>query len=197
MSVRLDDGRVIGIQVTEIDPHREHGTARAQEKTIAKAAPAKPYLMWGQNDPLVVIDALTSSIERKVAIAARHSFERCNEVWLLVCAGVPERGAVVSTFVMTPWLSAEDMNSATDSLLRGSKYSRCFLPSILGVDQTFYHWDRNSRWAKRVRLEDIRDVPREAYVNGLIKAAEAGHWQEVERLCDEECRKVLSEFQQG
>jgi hypothetical protein len=197
VAVRLDDGRAIGIQVTEIDPYRKPGTARAQEKTIAKSAPAKPYFMWGQSGPRVVIDALTSSIKRKVAIAARHSFKQCDEVWLLVCAGVPEHGAVVSTFVMTPWLSAEDMNSATDSLLHGSKYSQCFLLSILGAEQAFYHWGRDARWVKRVQLEDIHDVPRTAYVKELTKAAEAGNWQEVDRLCDEECRKVFSEFRQG
>jgi hypothetical protein len=53
------------------------------------------------------------------------------------------------------------------------------------------------RWEKRVRMEDIRHVPREAYGNSLVKAAEAGNWQEVDLLCDEECQKVLAEMRQS
>jgi hypothetical protein len=51
-----------------------------------------------------------------------------------------------------------------------------------------------SRWQKRVKLDDIRDVPRAAYVDSLMKAAEAGDGREVDRLCDEECRQVLAEM---
>jgi len=109
--------------------------------------------MWGQNNPSVALDAIADRVKRKVEIATRHSFDRLDEVWLLVCAGVPEHGAVVSTFVMTPWLSAEDLNSATDTLLHGSKYKHCFLLPILGAEQAFYRWERNLRWEKSVKLE--------------------------------------------
>src|SRR5262249_53781412 len=102
VALRLVDGRRIGIQVTEIDPWAVPGSSRAQEKAIAKMAPAKPYGMWGQNDPSVVLDAIAKIIKRKVEIAAGHSFDGFDEVWLLICAGVPEYGATVSTFVMTP-----------------------------------------------------------------------------------------------
>jgi hypothetical protein len=197
VAVQLEDGRTIGIQVTEIDPYPERGKARAEEKTIAKAAPDKPYGMLGQNDPSVALDAIADRVKRKVEIATRHLFDGLDEVWLLICAGVPEHGAVVSTFVMSPWLSADDLNSATDNLLHPSKYSRCFLLPILGAEQAFYRWERNLRWKKSVKLEDIRDVPREAYVNGLMEAAGTGSWEEVDRLCDEECRKVLTEMRQG
>jgi hypothetical protein len=115
---------------------------------------------------------------------------------LLLCGGIPEHGAAGSTFVMTPWLLAEDLNSATDSILRGSKYDRCFILPILRVEQAFYLWSKSSRWEKRVKLDDIRDVPRAAYVNGLMKASEAGNWQEVDRSCDEECRDALAEIRQ-
>lgn len=197
VAVRLADDRVIGVQVTEIDPYVIPGSSRAQEKRVAQSAPARPYDMWGQNNPSVVLNAITRTVTRKVEIVTKHSFDGYDEVWLLICAGVPEHGAVVSTFVMTPWLSAEDLNSATDNVLQGSKYSRCFLLPILGAEQAFYPWDRDSRWRKHVQLEDIRHVPREAYVNSLMKAAESGNWQEVDRLCDEECRKVLSETRQS
>jgi hypothetical protein len=197
VAVRIADGRIVGVQVTEVDPYALPGSARAQEKAVAQTAPGKPYGMWGQNDPAVVLYAIARAITRKVGIAAKHSFDGYNEVWLLLCAGIPEHGAAVSTFVMTPWLSAEDLNSATDSLLQGSRYDRCFLLPILGAEQAFYPWSKSSRWEKRVKLDDIRDVPRAAYVDSLMKAAEAGDWREVDRLCDEECREVLTEMRQN
>jgi hypothetical protein len=75
-------------------------------------------------------------------------------------------------------------------------YDRCFLLPILGAEQAFYPWDRASRWEKRVQLEDIRDAPREAYVDNLMKAAKSGNWQQVDGLSGEECRKVLTEMRQ-
>ena len=95
---------------------------------------------------------------------------------------------------MTPWLPAEDLNSATDGLLQRSKYDRCFLLPILGAEQAFYPWSKPSRWQKRVKLDHIRDVPRSAYVDSLMKPAEAGDWREVDRLGHEECRQVLAEM---
>ncbi len=183
--------------MTEIDPFTAPGSARAQEKAIAKTAPAKPYGMWAQNDPSVVPCAIARTIERKVKIAARHLFNGIDEIWLLVCAGAPEHGAVVSTFVMTPWLAAEDLNAATDDLLSSSKYDRCFLLPILGAEQAFYQREKGRPRSKSVKLEDICDVPREAYVTGLMSSAQAGNWEEVDRLHDQECRKVLAEMRQA
>lgn len=197
VAVSFADLRIIGVQVTEVDPYAMPGSARGHEKAVAKTAPGKPYFMWGQNDPLVVLDAIAGAITRKVEIAAKHSIDGYDEVWLLLCGGIPEHGAVVSTSVMTSWLSDEDLNSATDSLLRESRYDQCFLLPILGAEQAFYPWNRASRWEKCVRLEDISHVPREAYVDSLMKAADAGNWQEVDRLCDEECRDVLAEMRQS
>ncbi|HXY89643.1 MAG TPA: hypothetical protein VEH75_03375 [Xanthobacteraceae bacterium] len=197
VAVYLADGRIIGVQVTEFDPYKEAGKARALEKTIAKVDPHKPYCMNRQNDPAVVLDALANSIKRKVDIASQHSFEQFDEAWLLVCAGILEHGAIASTSIMTPWLWVDHMNSATDDLLHGSKFSRCFLLPLLGVEQAFYQWDRKICWKKLVKLEDIRSVPREAYINSLLEAADAGDWQEVDRLCDEECKMVLFEMRQN
>ncbi len=123
---RLVDDRNIGVQVTEVDPYAVPGLARAQEKAITKTAPAGPYFVWRKNDPSVVLNAIARTIKRKVEIAAKHSFAGFDEVWLLVSPGVPELGAVISTSVPTSWLSAADLNSTTDDLVRGSKYSRCF-----------------------------------------------------------------------
>lgn len=192
--VHAGGGRVIGVQVTEADPHSEAGKARAQEKRAAGKDGGKVYGGWAQNDPQVVLDSLLRSISRKVAIAGRHSFASVSEVWLLISGGIPEHGAAISTFVMTPWVSAADMDRATHSVLQQSKYDRCFFLPVLGAEQAFYRWARDCGWEKSVKLDDPFDIPREAYVNSLNRAAAAGDWQEVDRLCDEECKKVLREL---
>jgi hypothetical protein len=133
--VHLADGRAIGIQVTEIDPHCEPGKARAEEKQIAGKSQDHVYGMWAQNDPQIILGSLVRSIKRKADIADRHSFSEVAEVWLLVCGGIPEHGAAVSTFVITPWLSADDMNAACNSVLEESKYARCFFLPILSAEQ--------------------------------------------------------------
>ena len=188
------DGRVIGIQVTEVDPFAARGTARAKEKSIAKAAPNKPYFLWGQNDRSVILGAIEHAVGRKVQNAKRYSFDTLDEVWLLICAGVSEHGAVGSTFIMTPWLSAEDLNSSTDNLLRGSKYNRCFLLPIRGVEQSIYRWDETTRWRKSVHPEATRSAPREAYVRSLLDASSP---QEFDQLMAEECQLILQEMRQG
>jgi hypothetical protein len=191
--VQFTDGRTVGIQVTEVDPFAARGTARANEKRLSRAAPNKPYFLWGQNNRAVILGAIAHGIRRKVQIGARHSFKFVDEVWLLICAGVPEHGAMGSTFVMTPWLSVDDMNSSTDHLLRGSKYNRCFFLPIVGVEQSFYWWDETIRWKKSVHLEATRSTPREAYVQSLLDASTQ---QEFDGLVAEECRLILQEMRQ-
>jgi hypothetical protein len=87
--VHAADDRVIGVQVTEAEPHPEAGKARAHEKRLAGTDTGKVYAGWAQNDPEVVLDSLFRSISRKVAIAGRHSFASVSEVWLLICACIP------------------------------------------------------------------------------------------------------------
>ena len=196
VSVRASDGRTIGIQVTEVDPYAVPGLARGREKAIANTQPEKPCFMWGQSDPSVVVNAIERAINRKVEIAAKHPFDGYDEVWLLLCAGIPEHGTVVSTFVMTPWLSGENMNAATDSLLQGSNYDGCFMLPILGAEQAYYSWSKSSRWEKRVQQGNSSDIPRQAYIDSLMAAAAARTSQEVDRLTEDECRASLAELLQ-
>jgi hypothetical protein len=191
------DDCTIGIQVTEADPHLEAGRARGREKRAAGTDTSKVYHGWAQNDLQIVLGSLSRSINRKVAIAARHSFASVGEVWLLICAGIPEHGAVISTIAMTPWLSAADLNRTTHSALQQSKYDRSFLLTILGAEQVLYRWERNCGWRKSVKLNDPFEAPREAYVDSLQRAAQAGDWQEVDRLCDEECKETLREMREA
>jgi len=192
--VQLTDNRTIGIQVTEVDPFVARGVTRAKEKKLSRSAPNKPYFMWGQNDRSAILNAVAHGIERKVQIAERHSFRFVDEVWLLICAGVPEHGAVASTFIMTPWLSADDMNLSTDHLLQASKYGRCFLLPILGVERSFYYWSKTARWRKSVQPDAASSGPREAYVQSLLSASSQ---QEFDLLVAEECQMILREMRQG
>lgn len=196
LKVMFADGSIIGIQITEIDPHAMPGSARrpdsAEKNAVAKVSPDSSYFAWGQNDPSVSLNSISRAIQRKVSIAAKHSFDDYNEVWLLLCTGIPERGVIASTVVMTPWLSADDLNIATGVTLQTSNYDRCFLFSILGAEPAFYPWDRRSGWKKSVLLEDVLHTPREAYVHALQLATSQ---EERDRLCDEEIRKVLAEMQ--
>jgi hypothetical protein len=184
--VHLVDGRVVGIQVTEIDPHTNPGEARSEEKRIAGTDMSRIYFGWGQNDAQVVLESLVRTIKRKVEIAARDSFESVDEVWLLVCGGIPEHGAAISTFVMTPWLSAADMGQATDSFLQDSRYDCCFFLPILGAEEAFYRWEKNRSWKKSVKLNDLREIPRAVYANNLDRAAAAsepwGFSMQMERI---------------
>jgi hypothetical protein len=192
--VRLPDGRAVGVQITELDPHTQPGRARAEEK---KNAGTGVYGGWAQNNPSVALDSLVRTIERKIEIARRHSFESVREVWLLVCGGIPEHGAVISTFVMTPCLSETDIDRVTGGPLQGSKYDRCFFFPIIGAEQAFYTWEKNGSWKKSVKLDEVWQASRAAYANGLLQAAADGNWGEVDRLCDDECRIVLSELRQS
>ena len=186
--VTLGDHFTICIQVTEIDPYPIPGKARAQETRLTKN---KIYGGWGQNELKVLLHSLVRTVERKVGIAARHS-ALGNETWLLICGGVPD--AAVSTFVTSPWLSAPDMNDATDSILQKSRYDHSFFLPILGVEQAFYCWERNKGWTKSVKLDEFHEIPSKSYVRNLFRVAEANDWNEVDHLCDEECKKVLSEM---
>ncbi len=196
--VHFVDGRTIGIQVTELDPHPSPGKARAQETRIAGATPAV-YADWAQNNPQAYLDALVRAVNRKIAIAERHSFEGLDltETWLLVCAGIPEHGATISTMVMTPWLHEHDIELATGSALQQSKYDRCFFLPILGTERAFYRWEKHSAWEKAVSLDDIHSVPRPAYMNNLLLAAAVDDQQEMDRLCDAEVSDTLREIREA
>ena len=190
--VHLVGGLSIGVQVTEIDPHPKPGKARAQERRVLRSNSGGTYGGWGQNDLKIMLDSLFRTVERKADIAAQHLAREGEKTWLLICGGIP--GAPVSTFVVSPWLSVVDMNSSTHDILQKSKFDRCFFFPIIAVEQAFYRWQRNRGWEKSVRLEEARQKSNEAYVNSLLLAANTNDWVAVRDICDEECKKVLSEL---
>src|SRR5271156_1886877 len=139
--------RRIGIQVTDLDTGEAAGTARAAETRLARDAAKRgsTYGTWAQNDTGKIMDAIVRSLGRK----ARMSFAGFGEFWLLMCAGVPELGAIGATSVMTPWLSPEALDAATLQNLAASKYTRAFLHAILGVEEkALYQWQLGGGWSK-------------------------------------------------
>src|SRR5271165_600570 len=109
--VAVIGGRCIGIQVTDLDTGEAAGTARAAETKLARDAAKRgsTYGTWAQNDTGKIIDAIVRSLARK----ARMSFAGFDEFWLLMCAGVPELGAIGAASVITPWLTTDALDAAT------------------------------------------------------------------------------------
>jgi len=103
----------------------------------------------GAND----VDKLVAAIQRTTARKTRQTFEPFDEVWLLICAGVPELEAVVATFVMSLWIDAGALNNATVEDLSRSKYSRAFFYPILSVERALYQWEKSGQWKKLVQSD--------------------------------------------
>src|SRR5262245_1943 len=79
------------------------------------------YATWAQNQPAQVISALARSIARK----SRISFAGFEQFWLLACCGTPQLGAIVSTFVMTPWLDVGQLDALTAQTCRHPNTPAC------------------------------------------------------------------------
>jgi hypothetical protein len=146
--VAVFGNRRIGIQVSDLDTGGVPGSARREESGLFRAAEARggaTYGTWAQNDPSRVMAAIVRSITRK----SRMSCAGFDEFWLLMCAGVPELGAIGATFVMTPWLTTEALDAETLQILVASKYSRAFIHVVLGVEEkAIYQWYRGTGWSK-------------------------------------------------
>jgi hypothetical protein len=181
--------RRIGIQVTDLDMGDVPGTARREETGLARGAAARggAYLTWGQNDLGKITDAIVRSLTRK----ARMSFAGFDEFWLLMCAGVPELGAIGATAVMTPWLAVAPLGAATLPTLEGSKYTRAFIHAALGVEeQALYEWEHGASWSKStIKLPPAQQGP--------------GFWdykddpellRDPEGWCEREAKRVLAEL---
>jgi hypothetical protein len=145
--VALVEGRRVGIQVTDLDTGDLPVKARASEAKLARDAERRggTYATWPQNRPDRMIAAIAHSISRK----SRMSFAGFDDFWLLVCCGVPEVGAIASTFLPTPWLDAARLDAATAQSLSASKYTRAFVHAVLGLEeQALYQWRRGGSWSK-------------------------------------------------
>jgi hypothetical protein len=147
------DGRRRGIQVTEIDTGPVPGQARAKEKKVSRDSGLATYGSWALNDRDDLLGRIQRAIAHKVEIAERHSFKEFDSVWLLMSAGVPEMGAVVSTLIISPGLDVAALDAATLDCIARSKYERAYLHCILDVERALYSWQRGGRWKKEVQQE--------------------------------------------
>ena len=190
--ITIIGGRRIGIQVTDIDTGEAAGTARAAEVELARNAAKREstYGTWAQNNSGKLMAAIVRSLTRK----ARMSLAGFDEFWLLMCAGVPEFGAIGATLVMTPWSTTEALDAATLKSLTASKYTRAFIQAVLGVEENaLYAWHRGARWSKSTlelppaqRAPDFWD-----YKNAPDLMSEPARW------CEREVKRILTELREG
>jgi hypothetical protein len=190
--VALIGGCRIGIQVTDLDTGEAAGTARAAETKLWRDAAKRGsiYGTWAQNDTGKIIDAIARSLSRK----ARMSFADFDEFWLLMCAGVPQLGAIGATSVMTSWLTTDALDAATLQSLSASKYTRAFIQAILGVEEkALYQWHRDAEWSKSTMpLSPAERGPDFwEYRNDPDLVNDPRGWR------DREIRRVLAELRQA
>jgi predicted transcriptional regulator len=187
VAFRLNGGRCIGVQVTEIDPFLAPG-ARGREKKQALEATGGVYGNFAPNDPAIILDAFARSMRRKAGIAAHHDLSAFSEVWLLLCGGVPD--APTATFIPTGPLSAADLDAATGNILIESKFDRCFILLILNTEKAFYQWSKGTGtvWKKTVELEENLGPNDATYIQKLIDTAGRD-----ESVVDQQVSRVLQE----
>jgi hypothetical protein len=187
--IALVDGHRIGIQVTDLDTGETAGTARAAEAKLARDAAARgsTYGTWAQNDAGKLMAAIVRSLTRK----ARMSFAGFDEFWLLMCAGVPEWGAIGATTVMTPWLTTDSLDAATLQILAGSKYTRAFVHAVLGVEEkALYQWHQGAGWSKST----IELPPAERAPDFWEYKNDPDLLNDPEGWCKREVKRVLAEL---
>jgi hypothetical protein len=138
-----DDGRRIGIQVTEfsadegaVPPNR--GLRAATARDAAQGELHSGWIPLRQQVPALVL-----RIREKVALAKRYNFEQFDEVWLLVATFVP--WAPVPTFQLpNVTITPEDLNRHLNNELRQSNFTRAFVYSMLS--HTVYEWSSVTGW---------------------------------------------------
>jgi len=147
--IAIIDGRWIGIQVTRLDTGEVAGKARREEIKAWRDSQAEGRSTYGgfaQNDVEKVLDAIKRAVASK-----RQQVVGCDESWLLISANVPEeKPALISTFVMSPWLSPESLDRVTSDLLAKTNYKHAFLHCIVGDENALYCRATEGTWKKSV-----------------------------------------------
>jgi hypothetical protein len=98
------------------------------------------YGGFAENNSAKVVANIAAAIGRK----ALHRLTGFDELWLLVAAGVPETGSVISTFVLSRHISLAALDAATTNELIKSSYDRAFLLPVLGVERALFQWAKPS-----------------------------------------------------
>ncbi len=137
-------GRKIGIETTDYHGGEQvSGGSNLRKREEKDVRDGRPTAYWVPIDPL---PGLTKRIEEKSK--KRYETSGIDEVWLAIFAGVPQHGAVASTFMFTLFLNCEKLHSQTDAMLRNSQFSRCYLFCGLtaGDHPVVYLWTKADRW---------------------------------------------------
>ena len=100
-------------------------------------------------------------------------------------------GALASTFVITQWLPADDLNAATLSKLAASDYTHAFLHAISGNEVALYVWLRGGKWQKQTQHGDQA----KGFFELFNDPSELQEWTtDLEGKTDREIEKVRREF---
>lgn len=155
----VGNGCRIGIEVTEF--HSDEGQSsrggsiqRKTEKQINRNASGRPYAMWGVVDPM---PALITRIMDKVEKAKHYQIKNFDELWLLIGAAIPQPGAMVSTYILSPALDLEKLNDCTHNLLRDSPFAKGYLHVLMG--NGLYQWLRSEKWHVIQAPREVKGVP--------------------------------------
>jgi len=140
VSAILLGGRKIALEVTVVhaDEH-DSNRLRAQEIKTESQKNGGLYAMWGNTRP---IEAIAHRLNDKVN--KKYDLEQDQELWLLLSSSTPQLGAVVATTLVPMFMSVEDLNKCTHSLLSRSKFHHVYLHMILGGG--IYKWSRSTSW---------------------------------------------------
>ena len=190
--IAIVDGRRIGIQVTELDTGEMPGQARRTERASWREAQAKDqgtYGGWAQNDPRKIADAIARTLASKV-----QHIVGCDEAWLLISASLPELGSLISTFVITQWLTVDALDAATASHLAKCKYTCAFLHVIVSPENALYCWTAERNWRK-LTLQDDENNQGQGFFEWRDRLSEFQEWMtDTEGKTDREVEKCLREF---
>ena len=186
-------GKRIGIQVTQIDnAYSLPGVTdapivgRGAEKRLAREC--QTYAGFAESDPAKIVANIAAAIRPK----ALHRVTGFDGLWLLVAAGVPEIGSVISTFVLSAHLSLAHLDAATGSDLVQSSYDRVFLLPVLDVERALFQWAKPSGpWRVEVQPDA---APSLSFDELIARAQEATRSGDLDAWTDREVQKVLAEM---
>ena len=190
--IALVGGRRIGIQVTELDTGDIRGRARASEKadwSDAQAHGQSTYGAWAQNDPPKLVAAIARAVTAKV-----QQIVGCDEAWLLISASLPELGTLASTFVITQWLPADALDTATANHLAACNYAHAFVHTFVGNEDALYVWSSGGKWEKQTRPDHLSEQAK-GFFELSDDPSELQEWvTNPEGKTDREVDKVRREF---
>ncbi len=138
VGVRLPDGRLLAIEVTEVlAGEHVRRTAKKKEAHLARQAAVGIYSMFAL--PANASD-VACRIEAKVG--KDYHVPPGHQLQLLLAASTFEHGAVAATLLL--YVSVQELNQLTHDMLARSRYQHVYLHLQSG--RGLYEWNRRQRW---------------------------------------------------